>query len=66
MLITVIAPTRPSSECGALFNLDWITLVSRWRSCFGAVYYFLAGPDRRFGAHGSTTMEPTGGEQDTS
>lgn len=36
ILITVIAPTRPSSECGALFNLDWITLVSRWRSCSSA------------------------------
>jgi len=56
MLVNVLAPTGLSSPRGALFNLDWITLVVMLAIIIvGAVYFLLARPDRRLGAHMSTT-----------
>jgi amino acid transporter len=56
MLINVLVPTGLNSPRGALFNLDWITLVVMLAIVLvGAVYFLLARPDHRLGAHMSTT-----------
>jgi amino acid transporter len=63
MLVNVLVPTGLSSPRGALFNLDWITLVVMI-VIVGGIYFLLARPDRRLGAHLSTTTEPTGAGRD--
>jgi hypothetical protein len=56
MMVNVLAPTGLSSPRGALFNLDWITLVVMLAIVIvRGVYFLLARPDRRLGAHTSTT-----------
>lgn len=48
MLVNIVIPTGLSSPRGALFNLDWITLVVMIvLLLIGAVYFVLARPDRR-------------------
>ncbi|MHB8188633.1 MAG: APC family permease [Dermatophilaceae bacterium] len=65
MLINIIAPTGLKSPRGALFNLDWITLVVMLGIVLvGAVYFFLARPDRRLSVHLSTKMEPTAADRE--
>ena len=65
MLLNVLAPTGLSSPRGALFNLDWITLVVMLAIVIvGGVYFLLARPDRRLGAHMSTNEEATDADQD--
>ena len=64
MLLNVIAPTGLSSPRGALFNLDWITLVVMIViALVGAVYFVVARPHRRLAAHLTDQMEPTGAER---
>jgi len=66
MLINVIAPTGLSSPRGALFNLDWITLVVVLGIVIvGGVYYMIARPDRSLAGHLSDQMEPTGAVRHT-
>ena len=66
MLINVIAPTGLSSPRGALFNLDWITLVVVLAIVIvGGVYFLIARPDRNLAGHLSDQMEPTGAERHT-
>jgi len=61
MLVNVLVPTGLGSPRGALFNLDWVTLVVMLVIVIvGAVYFLLARPDRRLGVHMSTTTESTG------
>lgn len=48
MLINIVIPTGLDSPRGALFNFDWITLVVMVvLLLIGAVYFFIARPDRR-------------------
>ena len=48
MLINIVIPTGLSSPRGALFNLDWITLVVMIvLLLIGAIYFFIRRPDRR-------------------
>jgi amino acid transporter len=48
MLLNIVVPTGLSSPRGALFNLDWITLVVVLvLLLIGAVYFLAARPDRR-------------------
>ena len=48
----------------ALFNLDWITLlVMVIIAVVGALYFFIARPDRKVGEHIHDTLEPTGAER---
>ena len=62
MLLNVVVPTGLSSG-RALFNLDWITLVVMVIiALVGAIYFFIARPDRRVGEHLHDELEPTGGE----
>ena len=54
----------PGSPRGALFNFDWVTLmVMVVIVLVGAVYFFVARPDRRLSAHLSDEMEQTGAER---
>jgi hypothetical protein len=63
MLVNVLAPTGLGSPRGALFNLDWITLVVVLGIVVvGAVHFFVARPDR----HLADQMEETGAERHTS
>jgi amino acid transporter len=64
MLVNIVAPTGLTSPRGALFNLDWVTLmVMVVIVLLGAVYFFVARPDRRLSAHLSDEMEQTGAER---
>jgi amino acid transporter len=64
MLVNIIAPTGLTSPRGALFNFDWVTLmVMVVIVLVGAVYFFVARPDRRLSAHLSDEMEQTGAER---
>ena len=48
MLLDIVVPTGLGSPRGALFNLDWITLmVVVVLLLIGAVYFLIARPDRR-------------------
>jgi amino acid transporter len=48
MLLNIVVPTGLGSPRGALFNLDWITLlVVIVLLLIGAVYFLIARPDRR-------------------
>jgi len=65
MLINALLPTGLGSPRGALFNLDWITLVVMLVIVIvGGIYFLFARPNRRLGAHLSTTMESTGTGRD--
>ena len=51
MLLNVVVPTGLSSG-RALFNLDWITLlVMTIIALIGALYFFIARPDRKVASH---------------
>lgn len=64
MLLNIVVPTGLQSPRGALFNLDWITLVVLVVILLvGAIYFFAARPDRRLAVHLSDQMEPTGAER---
>jgi amino acid transporter len=63
MLANVVAPTGLASPRG-YFNLDWITLVViALIAIVGALYLFLARPDRNVGEHLHDALEPTGAER---
>ncbi|HEY4268199.1 MAG TPA: hypothetical protein VGM94_08420 [Galbitalea sp.] len=48
MLENIVIPTGLDSPRGALFNFDWITLVVIIvLLLIGAIYFFIARPDRR-------------------
>ncbi|MCU1470073.1 MAG: amino acid permease-associated region [Glaciihabitans sp.] len=48
MLINIVIPTGLNSPRGALFNFDWITLIVMVvLLLIGAIYFFIARPDRR-------------------
>jgi amino acid transporter len=62
MLINIVAPTGLDSP-RAFFNLDWITLtVMVLITVVGAVYFFLARPDKPVSTHLHDELEPTGAE----
>jgi amino acid transporter len=64
MLLNIVAPTGLASPRGALFNFDWVTvMVMVVIVLVGAVYFFVARPDRRLSAHLSDEMEQTGAER---
>ena len=64
MLLNILAPTGLASPRGALFNLDWITLVVMlFIILVGAVYFILARPHRRLAAHLADELEPTGAQR---
>jgi amino acid transporter len=64
MLLNILAPTGLTSPRGALFNLDWITLVVMLVIILvGAVYFVLARPHRRLSAHLADELEPTGAQR---
>jgi hypothetical protein len=59
----VVAPTGLSSPRG-YFNLDWITLlVMAIIAVVGALYFFVARPDRGVRHHLHDELEPTGSER---
>jgi amino acid transporter len=63
MLLNVILPTGLSSPRG-FFNLDWITLaVMVVIILVGAIYFFIARPDRGVGTHLHDESEATGAER---
>ncbi len=63
MLVNIVAPTGLSSPRG-YFNLDWITLlVIAMIAIVGALYLFLAHPDRKVQQHLHDAQEPTGAER---
>ena len=63
MLINVVAPTGLSSPRG-YFNLDWITLlVMAIIAVVGALYFFVARPDRGVRHHLHDELEATGSER---
>jgi amino acid transporter len=62
MLINIVAPTGLDSP-RAIFNLDWITLTVIFViAVVGAVYFFLARPDKPVSTHLHDELEPTGAE----
>jgi amino acid transporter len=62
MLINVVFPSGLSSG-RAYFNLDWITLsVMFVITVVGALYFFIARPDRTVKTHVHDELEPTGAE----
>jgi amino acid transporter len=64
MLINVVAPTGLDSGRGALFNLDWITLlVMAIIAVVGLVFFLVARPDRQVASHVHDDAEPTGAER---
>jgi amino acid transporter len=64
MLLNVVAPTGLSSPRG-YFNLDWITLlVIVIIAVVGALYFFIARPDRGVSKHLHDDLEPTGAERE--
>ena len=63
MLINVVLPTGLDSPRAA-FNLDWITLLVMFViAVAGAVYFFIARPDRGVGHHLHDDLEPSGSER---
>jgi len=67
MLVNVLAPTGLGCPRGALFNLDWITLVVvLGLVVVGAVYFFVARRDRHLADHLYDQMEETGAERHAS
>jgi amino acid transporter len=63
MLVNVVLPTGLDSP-RALFNLDWITLLVMFViAVVGALYFFVARPDRGVGHHLHDELEPTGSER---
>jgi amino acid transporter len=65
MLLNVVAPTGLSSP-RAYFNIDWITLlIMAIIAAVGAVYFFIARPDRGVGRHLHDSLEPTGAERES-
>ena len=63
MLINIIAPTGLTSG-RAYFNLDWITSSIMFVvAVIGAVYFFIARPDRGVAQHLHDELEPTGAER---
>ena len=63
MLLNVVVPTGLSSP-RAYFNLDWITLLVMFIiAVVGAVYFFIARPDRKVRGHLHDELEPTGAER---
>ena len=63
MLINVVAPTGLTSP-RAYFNIDWITLLVIFIiAVVGAVFFFIARPDRKVGRHLHDELEPTGAER---
>jgi amino acid transporter len=64
MFINVVIPTGLTSPRGALFNYDWITLlVIVIIAVVGAIYFFVARPDRGVSHHLHDDLEPTGSER---
>jgi amino acid transporter len=62
MLVNVVAPTGLSSPRG-YFNLDWITLLVMFViTVVGALYLFVARPDRTISGHLHDELEPTPAE----
>ena len=52
MLVNVVYPSGLTSGRGLLFNFDWITLaVMVMIAVVGAVYFFVARPDRKIATH---------------
>jgi amino acid transporter len=63
MLLNVVAPTGLDSPRAA-FNLDWITLVVMFViAVVGALYFFIARPDRGVRHHLHDDLEPSGSER---
>jgi amino acid transporter len=64
MLINVVAPTGLDSGRGALFNLDWITLlVMAIIAVVGAIFFLIARPDRGVAQHLHDDQEAAGAER---
>jgi amino acid transporter len=64
MLINVVLPTGLSSP-RAYFNLDWITLLVMFViAVLGAIYFFIARPDRGVRHHLHDELEPSGAERE--
>jgi amino acid transporter len=65
MLVNVVYPSGLASPRG-YFNLDWITLLVMFViAVVGAVYFFIARPDRGVRQHLHDNLEPTGAERQT-
>jgi amino acid transporter len=63
MLINIVLPSGLSSP-RAFFNYDWITLVVMVViALVGAIYFFVARPDRALRAHLHDELEPTAAER---
>jgi amino acid transporter len=63
MLLNVVYPSGLTSPRG-YFNLDWITLLVIFViAVIGALYFFIARPDRGVRQHLHDTLEPTGAER---
>src|SRR4029077_16831896 len=63
MLVNVVAPTGLDSPRAA-FNLDWITLLVMFViAVIGALYFFIARPDRGVRHHLHDELEPSGSER---
>jgi hypothetical protein len=61
--LNIVVPTGLGSG-RAYFNLDWITLTVMFViTVVGAVYFFLARPDKPVGRHLHDEREPTGAER---
>lgn len=64
MLLNILVPTGLTSPRGALFNLDWVTLVVVLVILLvGGIYFVIARPHRRLEAHLADRLEPTGAER---
>ncbi|HEU5211599.1 MAG TPA: hypothetical protein VFU10_02405 [Gaiellaceae bacterium] len=64
ILLNIVAPSGLDSALGALFNLDWITLlVIAIIAAVGALYFFSARPDRAVSTHLHDELEATGAER---
>jgi len=62
MLLNVVVPTGLTSGRG-LFNYDWITLVVMVIiAVVGALYFFIARPDRKVAGHLHDALEASGAE----
>ena len=63
MLINVVLPTGLASP-RAYFNLDWITLLVMFViAVVGAIYFFIARPDRGIGHHLHDELEASAAER---
>jgi amino acid transporter len=64
MLVNVVLPSGLDSP-RAYFNTDWITLLVMFLiAVVGAVYFFLARPDRGVRHHLHDELEPSGAERE--